>query len=244
MWDKKQIESHVRASEKLVQIKDSVIKLFKSKQKINEKEASDFILSEFNRWGLETDDDIPIVAFGRNTDRPHYFPKEISRDLKEGDVIIIDLWAKEKNKDSPFADITWMALKSGKVSKEVKDIFDIVINSRDTCINFLKEELKKGKIPTGKELDDITRNFISAAGYGKDFLHSTSHSLGTISVHGTDNNLNQKDNSILFKNLGYTIEPGIYLKDNFGIRSEIDFYISDDLKLILTTPLQKELDLI
>ena len=82
-------------------------------------------------------------------------------------------------------------------------------------------------------------------GFEENIQHSLGHSLGIKEDHGPKPDWLYAENYFeLAKNLGYTIEPGIYFSNKFGIRSEIDFYISADNELILTTDLQKEIVLI
>ena len=72
-------------------------------------------------------------------------------------------------------------------------------------------------------------------------MHNTGHSLGMSKAHGRNGRLGHKYNKDLIRNMGYTIEPGIYFKNKFGIRSEIDFYISSNMKLVITTDVQKNI---
>ncbi len=241
MWNKKEIEEHLECSKLLIKIKDSVIEFIKNNPDSSEKQACNFILKEFKRLGLKRDKDPPIVAFRKSTDRPHYNAYKNPKNLRKNSLILIDIWARLKGKRTPFSDITWMAYYGNKIPGNMQKIFKIVINARDKCIYFLRRELKKGRIPSGKEVDAVARNYIKKKGYGKDFKHSTGHSLGFYSAHGRKGKIRPRNIHSLLKNLGSTIEPGIYLKNKFGVRSEIDFYIDKDLKLILTTPLQKKI---
>ena len=87
------------------------------------------------------------------------------------------------------------------------------------------------------------RAVIRDAGYGEFFTHRTGHSIG-VAVHGNGVNIDNfetKDERLLEPGLGFTIEPGIYLPGEFGIRSEIDCYMSESGVEITTVPFQKEL---
>ena len=99
-------------------------------------------------------------------------------------------------------------------------------------------------MPTGREIDSVARDYIDSTGFGKYFLHGTGHSLGFVNDHGRGVNINQKGKGRLSKMIAYTIEPGIYIKNKVGFRSEIDFYINDDYKLIVTTKIQKKIVII
>ena len=137
-----------------------------------------------------------------------------------------------------------MAYKGSKVPEEIMKVFQIITSARDKGVSFIQDKLKEKIIPSGNEIDNVVRNFIHESGFEGKFLHSTGHSLGFSSCHGRNRHIKHSNKRPLLKNLGYTIEPGIYLKDEFGIRSEIDFYIDDNFNLIITTPVQKEMTLI
>ena len=244
MWEKESINKHKLAAKILCEIKDLTLEFIKNKSEVNEKQVSDFILEKFEERGLKRDKDPPIVAFNLNTDRPHYDPSKNPLVLKEDTLILIDLWANLRGSKAPFADITWMAYKGQNIKEEIKKVFRVVVGARNKVVEFLNLELKKGNMPTGKEVDFAARDFINKAGYEGKFLHTLGHSLGKSSVHGIYSGLSRKNNKPLVKNLPYTIEPGVYLKDKFGIRSEIDFYISDENEVIITTDVQEEIDLL
>ncbi|RLC38806.1 hypothetical protein DRH27_01415, partial [Candidatus Falkowbacteria bacterium] len=159
-------------------------------------------------------------------------------------LIMIDLWARLKEKNAPYADITWMAYYGRKIPNEIIKVFNIVKLARDKTIKYIINDLIKGNIPTGKEVDKIARIYINDKGYGDFFLHTTGHSLGIEGAHGKEAGIGLKNQKQLIKNLGYTIEPGIYLKNKFGVRSEIDFYINNNNKLVLTSNIQKNITLI
>jgi len=240
MWNKKQIKSHKVSAEILKKVNNSAFNLIKARKSINEKDVIDFILKEFKKYKLKIDDYPPIVAFGKNTDAPHYFAKGKGRKLTKSSVILIDIWARQKQKGSPFADITWMAYYGNEIPKQLDEIHKINTKARDLALDFIKLNLKKGRIPSGKDIDYVVRSYISEKGFGKCFKHGTGHPLGFYSAHGRDGNIRKANKKPLLINMGYTIEPGIYIKGKFGVRNELDFYIDKNLNLIITTPVQKD----
>lgn len=252
-WTNQELQSHLRAAKTLNQIKDRSFEFIRKNPDVTECAVQKFIQNLFKKNNLRLAAHSPIVAFGKNTSFVHYFPKSktTTYHLQPSTCILIDLWSRQNKKSSPFADITWMGFYPPKFSRgklgriygpkipgEFQKIYNIVIKSRDACLKYLRAELKKGDIPTGAKLDDVARNVIKKAGYGKNFTHSTGHSLGFVSPHGKEAGLNFRNSKPLEINLGYTIEPGIYLKNKFGARSEIDFYINSNHKIIITTPPQ------
>ncbi len=243
-WTNQELQSHIRAAKALDKIKNQSFEFIRKNPRATEQEVRKYIIDLFEESHLRLAEHSPIVAFGRNTSEVHHFSTSNTQHLTSNTPILIDLWSRQNKKLSPFADITWMGFYGHKIPAEFQKIHNIVIKSRDACLEYLKSELKKGKIPAGAKLDDIARNVIKKAGYGKNFTHSTGHSLGFISPHGREAGLSFKNHEPLEINLGYTIEPGIYLKNKFGARSEIDFYISKSLRLIITSPAQKKIVLI
>ncbi len=245
VWSKEQISKHLEASRILSRVKDFSLEFIRKSPETTEYEVQKFIQHLFIKNNLRLAEHSPIIAFGKNTSHVHYFlRKKTSQKLKPNSLILIDLWSRLNQKNSPFADITWMGFYGAKIPDEFQKIFDLVIKSRDACLKYLKLKLRKNKMPTGTELDSIARTIIAKAGYSKNFPHSTGHSLGFISPHGKEAGINFKNSKPIEKNLGYTIEPGVYLKNKFGVRSEIDFYISLSGKLITTTEIQDRITVI
>ncbi|MBI6547046.1 MAG: M24 family metallopeptidase, partial [Cyanobacteria bacterium NC_groundwater_1444_Ag_S-0.65um_54_12] len=68
----------------------------------------------------------PICAVNENAGNPHYEPtREVHKEVKKGDIVLIDLWAKEKRPNSIYADITWVGFVGEKVPKKYENIFTI-----------------------------------------------------------------------------------------------------------------------
>jgi len=238
-WNKTKINKHIKAAELLNKIKDEAFKYIKKNKNISEYDVQRFIMVKFKMNGLRTDR-APIVAFRQNTSFVHYYPSRYFKILKPESLILIDIWARLKGKNSPFADITWMGYYGKKVPREVLKIFKIIIGARDGAVQYIEDVLRHGEIPGTYKVDKIVRDIIKKNGFGNNFLHTTGHSLGFVSPHG-GKRLGPKSKGLLRENVAYTIEPGIYLKNRFGVRSEIDFYINPDRKLIITTGFQKNI---
>ncbi len=243
-WTNQELQSHLRAAKLLDKIKNQTFGFIRKNPGTTEQKVRKYIRKLFKENQLRLAKDSPIVAFGKNTSEVHHFSTSNSQRLTPNTPILIDLWTRQNKKSSPFADITWMGFHGHKIPSEFQKIFQVVINASDACLKHLKTQLLKGKIPTGAELDKVTRGIIKKSGYDKNFTHSTGHSLGFSSPHGKEKGINYKNDEPLEKNLGYTIEPGIYLKNKYGARSEIDFYINSQGKIVITTGIQKELVII
>ncbi|MFH1415781.1 MAG: M24 family metallopeptidase, partial [Elusimicrobiota bacterium] len=249
-----EIESHKRAA-KLVTtivrddafgyIRDMIVK----GEKITEYDVQRFIMNRFKEENLETTADQEtnlsevIVAINENASDPHYIPNENKfKEIKPGDLVLIDLWAKEKDKENAvFADITWMAYVGKKVPKEYTEIFNIVKGARDAALNAVKDAFFNNQHMRGVDIDAAARDYIKEAGYGNFFVHGTGHSIDG-DIHGGVNKgplANEVDTGKFFPGYCFSIEPGIYLdskfaedsdiqvKRVFGIRSEIDVYLDE-----------------
>ena len=206
------------------------IKVFIQKNgKTSEYEIQQFIADRFHEEGMVFDEP-PLVAIGPNASDPHYAPtKESFSEICEGDLVLIDMWAKMDDPEGVYADITWM----GYVGKEIPDVFTerfkIVKSARDAVIEFLKNEIPNRDVHAF-EADDVARKVITDAGYGEYFLHRVGHNIAVdVSPHGPGANLDDyesKDTRLLLEGTSFSDEPGIYAPD-FGVRSETNLHIKD-----------------
>lgn len=241
-WGNIQIKSHTNTAKILDKIKDQAFFYIAKNPQVEEFEVQKFIRRKFEENKLWIPKHSPIVAFGKNTAQVHYFlNSKNSQRIRLGDPILIDIWTRSRKSNSPFADITWMGFFGHEAPLDFRRIFKIVIASRDASLKKLQNCLKKKVLPTGAELDGVVRESIKKSGYEKNFPHSTGHSLGFISPHGKEGGIAPKNFNPLKFNLAYTIEPGVYIKNRFGVRSEINFYITPCYELVITTPPQKKI---
>ena len=201
-----------------------------------------FICDRFHEEGMIYDDPA-IVAIGENANNPHYGPtQETHSPIKEGDLVLIDMWAKYDEEEAVYADITWMAYVGKEVPQIYKDRFNVVKAARDGVISFLKKELPLREVHA-YEADDVARKIITDAGYGDFFVHRVGHNISDdVSPHGPGANLDNyetHDERSLLPGTSFSDEPGIYAPD-FGIRSETDLY-NDNGKLEVVAGLQEEI---
>jgi len=242
-WSNEQIESHRRAAKILDQIMaDTFDFISKNKNDIDEYQVQQFIFRQFAKNNLVTEEEPPIVAFGHNTENVHYFPSEHNcAKLKPNDLIMIDIWAREDGLgDKPFADITWMGFNGKEMPSDQTRIFDLVIEARDSAVGLIEESLAVQKMPVLGSLDRKVHQIFRAHNAEANFLHTTGHVLGFYGAHGDKAGiLDEKNLNKVMANVGYTIEPGLYFTKQFGVRSEIDFYVDDEFNIIITTEVQK-----
>ena len=198
-------------------------------QGVTEFDVAEFIRQRFADEGIASPDG-PIVAVNANASDPHYEPSaQVHSLIRPGDWLLIDLWAKGTSPGSVFADITWCAYAGDKVPARQQEIFDIVVGARDAAVEYLMDAHRKGDSVQGWQADRVARDFIEARGYGQWFTHRLGHSIG-FEVHSEAVNLDgfeTRDTRRIIPGVCFSVEPGIYLPE-FGVRSEIDVFMSED----------------
>jgi Xaa-Pro aminopeptidase len=184
----------------------------------------------------------PDVSVNANTSDSHYEPTaEHSAPIREGDFILIDIWARLQQPGSVFYDITWTGVVGREPSAKEQLVFETVRNARDAAIAAVEQAFSQGRSIRGFEADDAARNVIRAAGFGEFFTHRTGHNIAH-EIHGPGahlDNLETHDERRLLPNTCFSVEPGIYLPE-FGVRSEIDMLTAPG-KAWVTGRLQHEL---
>ena len=247
VWTADQLSTHVKACENLKAIVFESFAFIRNriiqKRAVNEYEVQQFIWNRFDEMGM-TSDSHSIVAVNEHSGMPHYQPsKDSYSEIKEGDLVLIDLWAKFKEPlNACYADITWTGFVGSSVPAEHKKIFDVVAGGRDAALDLVRERVSQGKTLYGWEVDDAARASITKAGYGDYFIHRTGHSIG-LEVHSNGanmDNLETKEERRVLPNTCFSIEPGVYLKE-FGIRSEIDVYVGEGEVVVAASPIQTEI---
>jgi Xaa-Pro dipeptidase len=239
-WDDEQAGDNAETAKHLREIVDVTFGFIKgrivSKTETTEYDVQQFMLSEFKRRGLTTEE-APNCSVNANSANPHYEPtKELNSRLNRGDFVLIDLWAKKDKPRSVYADITWTGYIGESVPAEYTKIFDIVKGGRDAALRFVRQSYASGTEICGYQVDDAARRFIAEHGYGEFFVHRTGHSIGE-EIHGNGanmDNLETRDERRVIPRTSFSIEPGIYLPGQFGVRSEIDVFVSKDREVIVT----------
>lgn len=240
MWDKQAIANHLQAAKLICQIKDQAGEFIVNHPQCSEYDVTRLILQQFKDYRLRTDEP-PMVAFRENTNRIHYqSTTNKAKRLTKNSLIMIDLWAGLKQKNSPFADITWMYFYGKNPSQKIQRVFQIVKSSQSRTIKFIKQSLSQRQLPVGQSIHQYLKKLINETDFKQNRNNYTGHSIGFTSSHGIYGNLNQGSSQRLQPNLGYTLEPEIDLPD-FGIRLELNFYIDNDFKCKITTDKQEEL---
>ncbi len=245
VWTPEQKRTHDVAAHNIHQIIQEafaeVARRIRANVPTTEYDIQQFMVQRYEDENMTCDGDHPIVSVNANSANPHYGPTaDVHAPVKRGDFILFDVWAKLEQPEAVYADQTWTGYIGERVPAENERIFQIVRAGRDAAIAFVHESVQAGREIAGAEVDDVCRKVIVDAGYGAQFLHRTGHSIGE-EVHGNGaniDNLETRDSRRLIPNTCFSIEPGIYLEGNFGVRSEIDMYIGDGTAEVTGQPIQ------
>jgi Xaa-Pro aminopeptidase len=251
VWTPENIGSHERAAEIIAGIAKEAFRIIgeraRSPKRATENEMMQCILESFRAAGLETDHG-PNVSAGANTADSHYEPTaQKSLTIGENEVVLIDLWATEKHGVHPYADQTWMAFTGTKPSEKVTTVWNAVRDARDAAIALVVENAAKQTPVAGAAADDAARRIIDARGFGEYFTHRTGHSIDARELHGSGphlDNLETREERLLIPGVGFSIEPGIYMRGDFGMRSEVNVYVTRERAVVTPRELQRELFLV
>ena len=244
-WNAAQLENHLEAGRRIDRIRAESFARISAKQQAGERvtewEMQQFILGRFKDEGLFTDHG-PDVAVNANASNPHYNPtREACSEIKCGDLVLLDMWAKLDRPDGVYYDITWTGYCGAQAPDAIRNVFTIVRDARDAAIARVTKAVAAKEQLCGYQVDDAAREHIRNAGYTDYFFHRTGHSIGA-EVHGTGanmDNLETHDERHVIPWTCFSIEPGIYLPE-FGIRSEVDMFV-DEISARVTGEIQREL---
>ncbi len=242
-WSAADLVSHRVAAGKLDTIVQDAFRYIGERLSVppTEYDVAEFIRLRFREEGMEAPDG-PIVAVNEHGTDPHFDPTPANSHVIElGDWVLIDLWARMEGGENMYADITWTGYVGDTVPSEHREVFEVVVGARDAAVAAIAEQFEQGRRPQGWEIDKVARDYIDDAGYGERFSHRLGHSIGR-EVHGNAVNLDSwetHDTRRLMPGIATSVEPGIYLPGKFGVRSEIDVYISEDGPVV-TTVIQRE----
>lgn len=184
-------------------------------------------LSNYGQYPLSFE---PIVGIEGNAAKPHVLPSNTTF-LQNGDTLLIDCGLKYKRY---CADCTRTALfyNNSIVFEKEQDFMILDKNTNKNRLETAEKQkiynlVKKAQIATieniragmsGKEIDSIARNIIEKGGYGKYFTHSTGHGIG-LDIHEMPF-ISRRSETIIEDGMVFSIEPGIYIPQTFGVRIE------------------------
>ena len=201
------------------------------------------IMRHFADTGMVTDHP-PIVGEGPHSADPHFAPAvDIDRRITPGSFVLIDLWAKLDKPRAVYSDLTRVGYVGEDVPAKVNEVFHVVAAARDAAIARVKRAFPDGEVLRGWEVDGAARDVIERAGYGQYFVHRTGHNIGQ-ETHGNGahmDGLETREDRRVMQRTCFSIETGIYLPGEFGVRSEVNVYVDQAGGVHVTGgPLQSE----
>src|SRR5262245_47545404 len=246
VWTDEQLDTHLYAAKHMREIVDEIVKevgrRVRDSVSVTEVEIQQFILKQYEQRDL-TAGHPPIVAINAHSADPHFAPNlEDNLSMKKGDFLLVDMWSKRRSPHAVYDDITWTFFIGDSVPAEHQKIFEVVRNGRDAAIKAAEQRYPTGEALYGWQIDDEARQSITKAGYGEYFIHRTGHSIHE-EVHGNGaniDNLETQDSRRLMARTCFSIEPGVYLNGKFGVRSEVDMYLSETEAIVTGLPIQTQ----
>jgi Xaa-Pro aminopeptidase len=215
----------------------------RDKQVITEYHVQQRIKEKFRSSGFVSEGD-PICAVNENSSNPHYCPShQGSKLIKENDFILIDLWCKKNEINAVYADISRVAVASSTPTDLQNRVFSIVRKAQKAATDFISENMKNNKIVKGCQADLAARTVIIEEGYGDYFIHRTGHNI-FIQDHGPGTHLDSVetcDDRAIVPGTCFSVEPGIYLPNRFGVRLEYDILTSKNGVCEITGGVQDEI---
>jgi Xaa-Pro dipeptidase len=244
-WTAEQLQSHLDAGVIIDRVIQGAFQQtatsVREKRTMTEWDLQQWILREFAAAGIVREVG-PDIAVNAHASDPHYGPAQgKSSPIREGDLLLMDVWGKKNTPHSVYYDVTWIGYLGAKVPEKYAKVFAVLRESRDKAIDLIQSHVSAGKPLQGWQVDKAARAVVEKAGYGKYFFHRTGHSIGE-SVHGNGVNmdgLETKDVRHLIPRTCNSIEPGIYMKE-FGMRTEVNMYIGER-EARVTGAIQKEI---
>ncbi|MFC4248014.1 M24 family metallopeptidase [Natribaculum luteum] len=164
-----------------------------------------------------------IVASGPNGARPHHHSGD--REIEAGDPVVLDFGAfVDADLESGTArypgDQTRTIVFGGEPSAEYREVHEVVREAQETAVEAVEPGVTAG------EIDRAARSVIEDAGYGDAFVHRTGHGVG-LEVHEPPYIVDGNDRE-LEPGMVFSVEPGIYLEGQFGVRIEDLVVVTDD----------------
>ncbi len=244
-WTPENLASHRRAAGTVAEVARDALRFAgeraRSGQPAAEHEVQARISAAFERAGLVFDHPA-IVATGPNAANPHYAPSASAPVLiPAGSLLLVDLWATEPG--GVYADQTWMG-SLGTPDGRAQAVWEAVRDARDAAVTMLREAAVARRPVSGADADDAARNVIVARGFGEYFTHRTGHSIDARDLHGSGphlDNLETREERMIIPGVGFSVEPGIYVPGEIGIRSEVNAYFGDGELLVTPAGYQSEM---
>lgn len=204
--DEGEIENIREASQIVDQVVEDVREM--SVVGMTENELRDFIKDKMDEYGGEGQSFPTVVAAGPNGAKPHHRGAE--HEIRSGEPVVLDFGCWKDN--YPSDQTRTLVFGEDEPSDKFKEVFDVVREAQQKAIEAVEPGVKAGKV------DRAAREVIDEAGYGKDFIHRTGHGVG-VEIHEHPE-IKRNGEQVLEEGMVFSVEPGIYLEDELGVRIE------------------------
>jgi Xaa-Pro aminopeptidase len=245
VWSADQLDSHRSAAAVLAQVAHATFRRIAdgvaAGAVVTEEAARGWVIAGLAASGAGVGADA-IVATGYNAADPHYTPQDGGARFQRGDIVLLDLWGKQAA-ELVYADQTWMAYLGAAVPGRAATLFATIRDARDAAVEFIAERWRTGRAVRGGEIDDVARAVVRGAGYGDRFIHRTGHSIDR-ATHGMGPNIDNyetRETRCIIPGVGFSIEPGIYIPGEIGVRTEINVYAGERGPEVTTPAPQREI---
>ncbi len=242
-WTEDEAAQHIRAAETLARIAREAVGLAvtQADQGLSESTMQTRVLAAMTQSGIVPDHP-PIVGFGPNAANPHYEPAAgKDRTLGRDEIVLLDLFGRYPGAIS--ADQTWMGFSGSRIPERVLAVWTAVRDGRDAAIGLIRRAAVAKDELAGYQVDRAAREVIEQAGFGEYFVHRTGHSIDR-ELHGSGPHMDDyetRDDRIILTGCGFSVEPGIYLPGEFGVRSEVNVFWSADGPVVTPAQIQRDL---
>jgi Xaa-Pro aminopeptidase len=246
VWSPADVASHRRAAEAIAAIAREALALAGRRaataDPITEHALGVWVRERFDRAGLVSESG-PSVSWGPNAARAHYDPTaEESAPVVPGAMLLLDLWATEPG--GIYADQTWMAAIGAPSDRDAR-LWTVVRTARDAALELIGSRIRSGVPVRGAEADAAARRVIGSAGLTDRTVSRTGHSIDRYGLHGFGPPIDDTetfDDRQLIPGVGFSVEPGVYLPGEAGVRSEVNVVIGE--REIVVTPTDYQTDLL
>jgi Xaa-Pro aminopeptidase len=191
------------------------------RQAVTEEQFALELDTAMRRGGAEGTAFETIVASGPNSAKPHHHPG--ARRIEPGDPVVVDFGAMFEGYRS---DMTRTFCVGGEPTGRLAEIFAVVATSQADGVAAVAPGVG------AKDVDDVCRKVIAAAGFAEAFEHGTGHGVG-LDIHEAPT-VSQMGTAILAPGFVVTVEPGIYIRDLGGVRIEDTLVVTKDGSRALT----------
>jgi Xaa-Pro aminopeptidase len=243
VWTADEAKLHMKAAEQIAAIAREALAFAVTRggQGLTECTLQQRVVEAMQKAGLVADHP-PIVGFGPNAADGHYEPMPgKDRTLAADQVVLLDLFGRHPGGIS--ADQTWMGWSGRNPPAKVGKVWETVRDARDAALDLVRRAGAAGERLKGYQVDRAARDVIERAGFGDYFVHRTGHSID-YDLHGSGPHMDDyetRDDREILPGCGFSVEPGIYLTGEFGVRSEVNVYWSPTGPIVTPSVPQTEL---